>query len=87
MANRTVSLVGATIQNFVGHEDGTLILTFSNGQRLTIADSSKEHDSYLITRPGQTIVVPDTRDLPPTFAHGIIYHRLIAAAFAENIRF
>lgn len=30
MANRTVSLVGATIQNFVAHEDGTLILTFSN---------------------------------------------------------
>lgn len=57
IANRTVSLVGATIQNFVGHEDGTLILTFSNGQRLTIPDSSKEHESYLITRPGQTIVV------------------------------
>lgn len=57
MANRTVSLVGATIQSFVGHEDGTLILTFSNGQRLTIRDSSKEHESYHITRPGQTIVV------------------------------
>ena len=57
IANRTVSLVGATIQNFVGHEDGTLILTFSNGQRLTIPDSSKEYESYLITRPCQTIVV------------------------------
>lgn len=56
IANLTVSLVGATIQNFVGHEDGTLILTFSNGQRLTIPDSSKEYESYRITRPGQTIV-------------------------------
>lgn len=57
IANRTVSLVGATIQNFVGHEDGTLILTFSNGQGLSIPDSSEEYESYLITRPGQTIVV------------------------------
>jgi hypothetical protein len=57
IAARTLSLLGATIQNFEGHEDGTLILTFSNGHRLTIPDSSKEYESYDITRPGQTIVV------------------------------
>ena len=57
IAARTVSLLGATIQNFEGHEDGTLILTFPNGQRLTILDNSKQYESYDITRPGQTIVV------------------------------
>jgi hypothetical protein len=30
---------------------------FSNGHRLSILDSSKEYESYDITRPGQTIVV------------------------------
>ena len=54
---RTVALLGATIQSFDGQEDGTLILLFSNGHRLTIVDNSKDHESYAITRPGQTIVV------------------------------
>lgn len=57
IAARTVSLLGATIQNFEAHEDGTLILTFSNGQRLTIVDNSKQYESYDITLPGRTIVV------------------------------
>ena|SRR3989442_9143447 len=57
IAARTVSLLGATIQNFEGQENGTLSLVFSNGQRLTIPDSSKEYESYDITRPGETIVV------------------------------
>lgn len=57
VAARTVSLRSATIQNFEGQENGTLILTFSNGARLTIPDSSQEYESYQITRPGQTIVV------------------------------
>ncbi len=57
IAARTVSLLSATIQNFDRHENGTLILTFSNGGRLTILDSSREYESYQITRPGQTIVV------------------------------
>ena len=42
---------------FEGKADGTLTLMFSNGQRLTILDNSKEYESYDITRPGQTIVV------------------------------
>src|SRR6267378_441565 len=57
IAARTVSLLSATIQNFDRQENGTLILTFSNGGRLTILDSSREYESYQITRPGQTIVV------------------------------
>jgi Family of unknown function (DUF6188) len=57
IAARTVSLLGATIQNFESQENGTLTLTFSNGQRLTFLDTSKEYESYDITRPGSTIVV------------------------------
>jgi hypothetical protein len=57
MAARTVALLGATIERFEGHEDGTLALTFSNGHHLIILDSSKEYESYHITRPSETIVV------------------------------
>ncbi len=57
IAAKTVALLGATIESVESHENGTLGLTFSNGHRLTIRDSSKEYESYDITRPGQTIVV------------------------------
>ncbi len=57
IAARTVALLGSTIQSFEAQENGTLSLVFSNDQRLTILDSSKEYESYDITRPGQTIVV------------------------------
>jgi hypothetical protein len=58
IAARTVALLGATIESFQGHEDGTLKLIFSNGQHLTILDSSQEYESYDITLPpGRTIVV------------------------------
>ena len=57
IAARTVSLLGSTIQGFEGHENGTLSLAFSNGQRLTVLDSSERFESYDITRPGETIVV------------------------------
>ena len=57
VAARTVSLLSATIQNFDRQENGTIILKFSNGGRLTILDSSREYESYQITRPGETIVV------------------------------
>jgi len=57
IAARTVFLLSATIQSFEGQENGTLILMFSNGGRLTIPDSSREYESYQITRPGQTIIV------------------------------
>jgi hypothetical protein len=57
IAARTVSLLGATIQNFDGQENGTLALAFSNGARLTILDTSQEYESYQITRPGLYIVV------------------------------
>ena len=57
LAAGTVALLGATVQAFDAQPDGTLTLKFSNGHRLTIVDSSKEYESYDITRPGQTIVV------------------------------
>lgn len=56
-AARTVALLCTKIESFEGHEDGTLALSFSNGHRLTILDSSKEYESYHITRPTETIVV------------------------------
>jgi len=57
VAARTVALLGATISSFEAHEDGTLHLAFSNGHRLTIPDSSKEYESYSITRPGFNLYV------------------------------
>ncbi len=57
IAARAVALLGATIESFGSNIDGTLTLAFSNQHRLTILDSSKEYESYDITRPGQTIVV------------------------------
>jgi hypothetical protein len=57
IAGRTVGMLGASITSFQSSEDGTLVLTFSNRHRLTVLDSSKQYESYDITRPGQTIIV------------------------------
>ncbi len=57
IAAKTVSLLGSTIMRFKSQTNGTLELFFSNGCKLTILDSSKEYQSYDITRPGQTVVV------------------------------
>lgn len=57
IAARGVALLGATIESVGSNIDGTLTLAFSNQHRLTILDSSKEYESYDITRPGQTIIV------------------------------
>jgi uncharacterized protein DUF6188 len=57
IAASTVSLLGATVVSFERNESGTLELLFSNGHRLVVRDSSKEFESYHITRPGETIVV------------------------------
>ena len=57
LASRTATLLGATIVGFESNPDGTLILTFSNRCRLTVMDSSRDYESYDITRPGQTIVI------------------------------
>ena len=56
-AAETVRLLGAVVNGVHGSEDGTLELTFSNGDRLTITDANKEYESYQVTRPGETIVV------------------------------
>lgn len=57
VAARTLALLGFTITGFESNENGTLAINFSNGHRLTILDSSREYQSYDITRPGQTIIV------------------------------
>jgi Family of unknown function (DUF6188) len=57
IAARTVTMLGASITSLERSENGTLALMFSNGHRLTVLDSFKEHESYDITRPGQTIIV------------------------------
>jgi len=57
VAARAVALLGASIETFESNADGTLTLAFSNKHRLTILDSSREYESYDITRPSQTIIV------------------------------
>src|SRR5215469_7886370 len=57
IACRTLDLLGRTVRRLQWHEDGTLRLLFSNGRRLTMLDSSREYESYEITRPGQNILV------------------------------
>jgi hypothetical protein len=57
IAAHSATLLGATIQSYEGRANGTLVLAFPNGRRLTVLDSNKEFESYDITRPGQTIVV------------------------------
>lgn len=57
VAGRALALLGSTIETFQANREGTLTLSFSNGQRLTVLDSSKEYESYDITCPGKTIVV------------------------------
>ena len=51
-------LLGSSIQNVDGKEDGTLDLTFSNGDHLVVRDNSKEYESYTISGgPSGSIVV------------------------------
>jgi len=50
-------LLGTRVGQVRNQTDGTLDMSFSNGDSLTILDSSKEFESYTIVRPGQTIVV------------------------------
>ena len=58
VAARTVALLGAVIEGYKAcYESGTLELNFSHGHRLTIPDSSKEYESYSITRPGFNLYV------------------------------
>lgn len=56
-ASSAIRLLGTTIERVDGREDGTLRLTFSNRDCLTIFDNNKDFESYQISRPGATIVV------------------------------
>jgi hypothetical protein len=43
VAARTLALLGTAIASFESNVNGTLALSFSNGHRLTMLDSSKEY--------------------------------------------
>jgi uncharacterized protein DUF6188 len=57
VAATTVNLLTARVEAVQGQEDGTLELTFSNGDRLVIRDTSTKYESYQISRRGETIIV------------------------------
>jgi hypothetical protein len=57
IAAHALALLDASVDSHEGRPNGTLVLVFSNGCRLTILDSNTEFESYTITRAGQTIVV------------------------------
>lgn len=52
-----VKLLSARIEAVEPLQNGTLRLTFSNGDCLAIYDVSAEYESYQISRMGETIVV------------------------------
>lgn len=56
-AGASLALLGRSVENASGQEDGTLILAFSDKDILRILDSSKEFESYQVTGAGHTIVV------------------------------
>jgi hypothetical protein len=51
-----LKLVGRSVAK-VWTDPKTLWLEFDNGDKLSIVDDSHEHESFTVTRPGQTIVV------------------------------
>ena len=57
VAASTVGLLGAKVESLHSDKDGTVVLSFSNGDRLVLRDVSKEYESYQITHRGGTIVV------------------------------
>lgn len=57
LAANAVGLLGSKVESVHSQKDGTVDLAFSNGDRLVLRDVSKEHESYQITRRGETIVV------------------------------
>jgi hypothetical protein len=57
IAAHTAALLSAKIESFNAQQDGTISMVFSNGHRLTIFDSSKNYESYSITRPRVNIIV------------------------------
>lgn len=52
-----MELLGMTVTEVHGSEDGTLNLLFENGQLLKIYDTSKQFESYIITFEGKEIIV------------------------------
>ena len=57
VAASTVGLLGARVESVKSFRDGTLELSFSNGDLVVLRDASPGYESYQVMRPGQTIVV------------------------------
>src|SRR5580698_10052742 len=57
VAASTVGLLGARVESVKSFRDGTLELSFSNGDLVVLRDTSPRYESYQVMRPGQTIVV------------------------------
>lgn len=51
------TLVGLDVFGVTIQDGGRVNVVFSNGQRLSLLDSSTEYESYQITAPGLCIVV------------------------------
>ena len=56
-ASMICQLLGCSIVQAKGAEDGTLVLRFSNEDTLTIYDDSKEYESYQIKHREHLIIV------------------------------
>ena len=52
-----MKLLELTVSEVQGEEDGTLLLTFSNGEMLKIYDTSQQYESYRITYKDNVIIV------------------------------
>ena len=52
-----MKMLGLSVSKAEGEKDGTLSLTFSNGETLKIYDISKQYESYSITYKGNRIIV------------------------------
>ncbi len=52
-----MELLGASASMAHGAENGTLSLTFDNGQSLKVYDTTKLYESYTITYRGKVIIV------------------------------
>jgi hypothetical protein len=47
-AHQLVQLIGSTVTDVGARTDGTLILTWGSGQRMTVFDSAEHYESYQV---------------------------------------
>ncbi len=56
-ATSLVALLGAVVRRVDVEEGKVLILTFSNGDVLKVADVEERYESFTVCRPGMSLVV------------------------------